>query len=473
MSESKRLSLRSGDDDLLHSAESSEESTLTSATRDLNSGSTDRSCAPCSKGKASNCDLLKLSGTQSCTTTATEKIYCWNLIVENCSNAALNNVQLALDIRSFQTDQPFQIGPGVFGPALPPTATYLIAADPDVTGTANTGYGGTGTFYTASKLPKGASDFTVCATFALPSPTLAFTQVLPSPFSVKPQSSNFATCSDDTPTTETVFVSPSECQMCPVCPAIVEWDQMVTNEPPNPCVDCSVDGRLRFALETTTGCITHICIDGVWTCIGATPTCQTVVLYDFATSAQGWQYIDNVPNVGVSWSGNVNDWSGNPNAGINIPVPPGTPAPTNWLQGYDRAVGPTNTFITFAPAVDWSTYLGRNLVWDWYDMSNDGTAVSRAGTTNVVLTSSDATALTAPFTPNFTTLDAGQWQTVTVPLTGAQFSVTDAALNAVLADLVRVEITIETITGRILNVDGVTPATAEVMGVSRVRIECA
>lgn len=467
------MSRLSKDDDLLDSAETSEESTALAlpSSRQPKEAARERSCAPCSKGKAANCDLLKLSGTQACTTTATEKIYCWNLIVENCSNAALLNVLLTLDIRSFQTDQPFQIGPGVFGPALPPTATYTIVADADVTGTANIAYAGTGTFYTATKLPKGASNFTVCATFALPEPVLAFTQVLPSPFSVKPRSSNFASCSDDAPTTETVFISPSECQMCPVCPAIVEWNQTVTNEPPNPCVDCSVDGRLRFALETTTGCITHICIDGLWTCIGATQTCQTVVLYDFATSAQGWQYIDNVPNTGVSWRGNVNDWSGNPNAGINILNPP-PGSPTNWLQGYDRAVGPTNAFITFAPAANWSLYLGRNLVWDWYDMSNDGTAVSRAGATSVVLTSSDATALTAPFTPNFTTLDAGNWQTVSVPLTGAQFSVTDAALSAVLADLVRVEITIETITGRILGVDGVTPATAEVMGVSRVRIEC-
>ena len=85
-------------------------------------------------GQDSECDVCKitLSGAASCTETDIQVIYCWNLVVENCDCQALGKSTLSFDIRSFQTDSVFSIGPGIFS-----TATYSITAESGVTGTPN------------------------------------------------------------------------------------------------------------------------------------------------------------------------------------------------------------------------------------------------------------------------------------------------------------------------------------------------
>lgn len=112
-------------------------------------------CTSCAATKCSAPFIL--TGAVTTTTTQDQKIYCWHLVVDNCTGKSVKNVDLCLDVRSLQVDEPFTIGPGVFGPGTPPSATYSIEASDSVTGTAVATYDGEGTFYEATSLPAGGS----------------------------------------------------------------------------------------------------------------------------------------------------------------------------------------------------------------------------------------------------------------------------------------------------------------------------
>ena len=57
-------------------------------------------------------ESFELSGTLTCTVTQEQALYCWNLIVDNCTGRVAQNVDLCLDVRSLQNDAPFVLGPG-------------------------------------------------------------------------------------------------------------------------------------------------------------------------------------------------------------------------------------------------------------------------------------------------------------------------------------------------------------------------
>lgn len=244
-----------------------EDEVLTNSGEDQNSRGFGSSCATKPKCPVS----FRLAGTLSCTSTSTQKIYCWDLVVDNCTGKTVRNVNVCLDVRSLQANESFAIGPGVFGPEASPDATYSVEASEPVTGTAVDTYEGTGTFFRALCLPTGASSFTLCATFELPEPILNFTQVLDSPFSVKPQSQNYNSCSTPAVRSATVFVEGCDAPLAVQCPEFVEWDSTDAGEPPSPCVDCALDGRIRFAVDVITGCVTHICRNEAWTCVNGAP----------------------------------------------------------------------------------------------------------------------------------------------------------------------------------------------------------
>lgn len=215
-----------------------------------------------------DCRAIELSGALSCETTQEEKIYCWNLIVDNCTGRVAQNVDFCLDVRSIQQNGEFVLGPGVFGPGYPPNATYSVDASRSIVGTVVPTYEGTGAFYKATRLPTGSSSLTVCAAFELPAPVLDFTQVLDSPFSVKPQVKNYNSCSTPNTVTNTVLIDGCDPSTPALhCPKFVEWSSEDTTNPPGACTDCALDGRIRFAVDTVTNCVTHICREGTWICM--------------------------------------------------------------------------------------------------------------------------------------------------------------------------------------------------------------
>ena len=147
-------------------------------------------------------DVLTLSGSEERTETEIDINYCWTLIVDNETNKCLACATLLLDIRSFQTNAAFSVGPGVFA-----SASYTITPPDGLVGTVNALYAGTGTFYTTHNLPPGESLFTVCATFTKPAPILDFTTLLPAVFTVKGLQNG--PCSNVLTVNETVSIDPS------------------------------------------------------------------------------------------------------------------------------------------------------------------------------------------------------------------------------------------------------------------------
>lgn len=139
----------------------------------------------CSTGTNTCCvkpscnDALRLSGSVTRSETDTDVAYCWLLTVDNKTSKDIVCASISLDIRSYQTNQVFSIGPGIFS-----TATYTITPPAGVTGNVILNYAGNGIFYIAKQLPPGESLFTLCAVFAKPAPDLEFTVLQHSIFSV-------------------------------------------------------------------------------------------------------------------------------------------------------------------------------------------------------------------------------------------------------------------------------------------------
>lgn len=182
------------------------------------------------------------------------------MTVTNTSNKPIFNVYLVLDIRSVQTNAPFALGPGIFA-----TQADFTVDPGTVNGDINLTYDGSGTFFTAQPLPVGTSTFVVCAEFELPNVDLEFTRIMPSPFAAIPLAQNKCGAVQQ----NSIFVAPEICWPCGTdCPIYVEWDSSVSPFPPLPCQDCSVDGRVRYARDTQTSCLSHICVNSEWSCLG-------------------------------------------------------------------------------------------------------------------------------------------------------------------------------------------------------------
>lgn len=419
----------------------------------LYGGKAAQKCNECS-------NLIEVRGTQICTTTAENQIYCWYLVVGNNTGVTLKNVQLLLDIQSFQTNLPFAPGPGIFG-------TILYSMDTgDVAGTPNPGYAGAGLFFTASSLVVGEHAFTLCTIFSLSFSAIANTQLLPSSFSVVPQPMNIPGCGP-LPNRSMVYVQPfNNCEDQVQCPTFVEWSSADSFGPEPPCESCT-NGVVQFAINAVTGCVSSVCIGGVWSCLGTMCTGEIIPLFTFQNSDEGFLYqllAGPPPTPAPSWTGSSDgeDWLGNLFSTFNVPIAPPGNGYTNYLLGEDSGPSTTYTTKTFTPAEDWSLYFGRFITWEVCcarpNLTPDATYASNPQQLNL---RSGGTTLTGGFFITPELLIDGLWQTVSCALTGANFSTTDQALYDVLLSLDEIQIKVEFIT----------PATDQ-FGLSYIRITC-
>lgn len=426
------------------------------------------------KGKCceeTNNTQLELSGTQSCMTTDDEQIYCFHLTVQNNSGLLLQNVQLSLDIFSYQADLPFILGPGQFA-----TATYVL--DTVVPGTLPTiPYAGTGVFYTVTALPLGTTTYSICAVFDLPSAFIGFTRLLPATFSATPRIMSSIGCKQSIPRRTTFFVQPSSCGngQGGGCPTFVYWSSDDSPGPENPCEDCTDDGVMHFAINESTGCTTHVCVQGTWRCIGVACSGSVVDLFTFQDGPEGWWYEDNA-GIGQSWHGDAFDWAGQPMSSITTtPLPPNSFS--NYLVGFDRVDQGTFSFRDFVPPLNLSAYTGMLLKFDWFNNRNNNTPMlnkNRNGNPLPFTLTSGSTVLVdnTSLVPDPLILNESQWQTMTVPLVGASFGVTDQELFDVLASLDRIHLRIEDMSSYTIVSDPPPDSTAEVFGLSYFRLEC-
>lgn len=199
----------------------------------------------CTSSTIDASNAVTLSGSLFCAETEDSSAFCWSLTAENRSTRSISCVSLSLDIRSYQNDQPFVLGPGIFA-----TATYSIVPPASLTGgTINASYAGTGVFYTINALPPGTWLFTVCATFANPQPALVETRILASPFSLRARYAG--QCEASVSVAEVVLVSCGDC-----CNGIPP--ENAADEPINTMITYSGKGTAGFSVPDVVHNVTSI-----------------------------------------------------------------------------------------------------------------------------------------------------------------------------------------------------------------------
>lgn len=145
-------------------------------------------------------EILKLDGYTECMSeTDDDYVFCWHFTVTNCSQNAVEGVDISFDVQSFQSDELFVEGPGYFGSI---DVVWSVDADNVVGGSGPGSYQGEGVFFSSFSL--GASStgsFTLCAflaktdfphiylTVISPSPLFVSGIAFPSSFFVQPASS--------------------------------------------------------------------------------------------------------------------------------------------------------------------------------------------------------------------------------------------------------------------------------------------
>lgn len=121
------------------------------------------------------------------TTSDTQIIFCWHFCIINDSNQNLCDTDFSFAIRSYQTNEPFTLGPGIFasdpGPSYSVSTTLASGKFVDT-------YNGTGVFYENAVVQPGSFSLTLCAAFSkdeYEEALLDKTRLLTSIFSAKAQ----------------------------------------------------------------------------------------------------------------------------------------------------------------------------------------------------------------------------------------------------------------------------------------------